>query len=63
MEKFVTNGDHVNTHSSNVMNWMYPDPVHSTVSMCVKENDVTFGAIVNDVDIVFSALHIKAIVL
>jgi len=31
--------------------------------MSVERDDVAFGAIVNDMDIAFSALHVKAVVL
>jgi len=63
MEKFIINGDHINVHASDVMNWWCPDLVHCTVSMGVERNDVAFSAIINDMDIVLSALHIKTVVL
>ena len=63
MEKFIVNGDHIDTRADDVMNWWCPDPVHCTVSMCVERDDVMFGAIINDVHVSFSALCIKAVVL
>jgi len=63
IEKFIINGDHIDICTSDVMNWWCPDPIHGTVSMCVKGNDVAFSAIINNVDVAFSALHIKAVVL
>ena len=63
MEKFIINGDHINVHASDVMNWWCPDLVHCTVSMCVERNDIVLGAVVNNMNVIFSTLHIKAVVL
>jgi len=63
MEKFIINGNDVNTRTDDVMNWWCPDPVHCTVSMCVERDDIAFGAILNDVHVAFSTLRVKAVVL
>ena len=50
MEKFIVNGNHIDSRTSDIMNWWCPCPVHGTVSMCMKRNDIAFGAIVSDVN-------------